>query len=223
MSRFEAITDGELTHEQSSLISKELEMAGRDYETIYKAGVTAVAYMGWLAIQSFDMTNYGERLADPNSSDAEKEAFCFGIANGYEVMLGVASYLTHMREGDSTRIGVDDDDSQLFMEVMGGKFSLPEGMLTDEGFDSDDSSELFFLTLGNRLAQDHHLFEVLESYEHILRTNGELDSYPTESEKEHHLAGLFHGFSSVYGFMVLLSEKERALGEIENYANGGSD
>lgn len=222
MVRFEHFAGGvDLSQEDYSFIRQEIDI---DPETILAGGRILIQHFGWLAIQAFDIRYYGSELADPESTEEAKEAFCFGIAEGYETMLGLAAYIENMKAASIDALGLDDDDLMLFMNIMRGKGNPSEFVAEVAGIEPIEedldisASDTFFQILADRMASDSGLNNTIELYENLIRSNGTLSSYNPD-EEEHHIAGIMHGLASAYGLMKILYGESSGIHKAIYYAN----
>lgn len=170
-------------------------------EGIHSRGRQHIASTNWQKVLGLDLQHYTEVSFDPDCTVAQREAFCKGIVHGYELMLGLFSHspLSSIDPSSLTR-----EDVSLFSEVLQGKFTLPEGFMRENGFETDDSSEYFFVLLADKLSEDEHFSTLIESCAELLQR----PSQSGNENCEYIIAGFFHGIASVYGIEKLRHERD---------------
>ncbi len=185
---------------QSILLFSALQLE-EESEEIYSTGNKAIETILWRTILDYDLQIYLEETCDPDASQEQLQSFSEGIKRGYVFMIGVFMQLG----GDKGyQPIVDEEDLALFKEVIDGKFSSSSDLPEESDIESaDDSRELFFSLLADKLAEDPNFDRLISSYEVLLAE--ELSDKGDLAEYE--ISGFLHGISNVYGLERLRYEK----------------
>lgn len=173
----------------------------KEFEEIYSTGNKTIETTLWGAVLDYDLQIYLKETCDPDASREQLESFSEGIKRGYAFMIGV--FMQPEVDKDYQPI-VGEEDLALFREVIDGRFSSSSDLLEESDLGGvDDSRELFFSLLAEKLAEDPNFNRLISSYEELLveklSDKGDLAEYE--------ISGFLHGISSVYGLERLRYEK----------------
>lgn len=175
----------------------DLQINGQE---IVERGRRYIETTNWQKVLGSDLQHYSDVAHDPDCTPTQTKAFSNGITHGYQLMIGLFSSYS---EPSIDPASLTQEDVTLFREVISGTFPLPEDLITEEGFEIDDSSEYFFILLADKMAEDEQFSALIESYVELLKEQ----QFQDGDLAEYVVAGFLHGVASVYGLERLRYER----------------